>query len=86
MEVHSQGALSGLIVPVCKADKPAGEWQTFGITLVANHVSVIMNGTKFIGNGEVPEITGGAVNANEKGAGPSCCREITARCNSGKCI
>ena len=70
MDVHSQGALYGFIVPAAKADKPAGEWQTYEITLIANHVSVIMNGTKIIDNGEVPGITGGALDANEKGPGP----------------
>jgi hypothetical protein len=70
MDVHSQGALYGFIVPAVKADKPAGEWQTYDITLVANHVTVIMNGSKIIDNAEVPGITGGALDANEKGPGP----------------
>ncbi len=70
MDVHSQGALYGFIVPSAKADKPAGEWQTFEITLIANHVTVIANGTKIIDNAEVPGITGGALDANEKGPGP----------------
>src|ERR1035437_5291756 len=34
MDVHSQGALYGFIVPATKADKPAGEWQTYEITLL----------------------------------------------------
>jgi hypothetical protein len=70
MDVHSQGALYGFIVPAVKADKPAGQWQTFDITLIANHVTVIENGTKIIDNAEVPGITGGALDANEKGPGP----------------
>jgi len=70
MDVHSQGALYGFIVPAAKADKPAGEWQTYEITLIANHVTVILNGTKIIDNAEVPGITGGALDANEKGPGP----------------
>ncbi|HMD87162.1 MAG TPA: DUF1080 domain-containing protein [Terriglobia bacterium] len=70
MDVHSQGALYGFIVPSVKADKPAGEWQTYDITLIANHVTVIMNGTKIIDNAEVPGLTGGALDANEKGPGP----------------
>lgn len=70
MDVHSQGALYGFIVPAVKADKPAGQWQTYEITLIANHVTVIMNGTKVIDNAEVPGITGGALDANEKGPGP----------------
>ena len=70
LDVHSQGALYGFIVPAVKADEPAGEWQTFDITLIANHVTVIMNGSKIIDNAEVPGITGGALDANEKGPGP----------------
>jgi hypothetical protein len=70
LDVHSQGALYGFIIPSVNADKPAGEWQTYDITLIANHVTVILNGTKIIDNGEVPGITGGALDANEKGPGP----------------
>jgi hypothetical protein len=70
MDVHSQGALYGFIVPAVKADKPAGEWQTYDITLIANHVTVIMNGAKIIDNAEVPGITGGALDAREKEPGP----------------
>jgi len=70
LDVHSQGALYGFIVPAVNADKPAGEWQTYEITLIANHVTVILNGTKIIDNGEVPGITGGALDADEKGPGP----------------
>ena len=70
MDVHSQGALYGFIIPAVKADKPAGQWQTYDITLIANHVTVIENGTKIIDNAEVPGLTGGALDANEKGPGP----------------
>jgi len=70
LDVHSQGALYGFIVPPVKADKRAGEWQTFDITLIANRLTVILNGTKIIDNAEVPGITGGALDANEKGPGP----------------
>ena len=70
IDVHSQGALYGFIAPAVKADKPAGEWQTFDITLIANHVTVLMNGKKIIDNGEVPGLTGGALDADEKSPGP----------------
>jgi len=70
LDVHSQGALYGFTVPAVNANKPAGEWQTYEITLIANRVTVILNGTKIIDNGEVPGITGGALDANEKGPGP----------------
>jgi hypothetical protein len=70
LDVHSQGALYGFIVPAVRADKPAGEWQTYEITLIANRVTVILNGIKIIDDGEVPGITGGALDADEKGPGP----------------
>jgi hypothetical protein len=69
-DIHSQGALYGFIVPSVDADKKAGEWQKFEITLAANRVTVILNGTKIIDNGEVPGITGGALDANESEPGP----------------
>jgi hypothetical protein len=70
LDVHSQGALYGFIVPTVNADKPAGEWQSYEITLIANRVTVVLNGIRIIDNGEVPGITGGALDANEKDPGP----------------
>jgi 3-keto-disaccharide hydrolase len=70
LDVHSQGALYGFIVPAVNADKPPGEWQTYEITLIANRLTVILNGAKIIDNGEVPGITGGALDADEKAPGP----------------
>jgi len=70
LDVHSQGALYGFIVPPVKASKPAGEWQTYEITLIANRVTVVLNGTKLFENAEVPGITGGALDAHEKEPGP----------------
>jgi hypothetical protein len=70
LNIHSQGALYGYIVPSVNACKPAGEWQTFQITLIANRVTVILNGTMIIDNGEVPGITGGVLNAKENEPGP----------------
>lgn len=70
MDVHSQGSLYGFTMPSSKAVKPAGEWQTYKITLIANHLTVIMNGVKILDNIEVPGITGGALDADEKDPGP----------------
>jgi len=52
------------------ACKPAGEWQTYAITLIANHITVVLNGTKIIDDFAVPGITGGALDAHEKLPGP----------------
>jgi hypothetical protein len=70
LDVHSQGALYGFIVPPVNADKPAGEWQTYKIMLIANRVTVVLNGATIIDNGEVPGITGGALDSDEKSPGP----------------
>jgi hypothetical protein len=86
LDVHSQGALYGFIVPAVNADKPAGEWQTYEITLIANRVTVILNGTRIIDNGEVPGITGEAHSTPmRRGLARSCSRGITAGCSFGKC-
>ena len=69
-DVHSQGALYGFAVPTVNAEKPAGEWQRFEITLIADHLTVVLNGTRIQDNIEVPGITGGALDANEAEPGP----------------
>ncbi len=47
---------------VCEnAAKPAGEWQTFDITLKDNKVTVVHNGKKVIDAFEVKGVTGGAL-------------------------
>jgi len=68
--VHSQGAVYGFMTPPVDACKPAGEWQTYEVTLVANRVTVILNGTKIVDDFAIPGITGGALDANEGEPGP----------------
>ncbi len=70
LDIHSQGALYGFTVPGVSASKAAGEWQRYDITIVANRVTVVLNGTKVIDNGVIPGITGGALDANEAEPGP----------------
>ena len=38
------GAIFGMIEPSINAGKPGGEWQSYDITLVDRHVTVILNG------------------------------------------
>ena len=52
---------------VCKAP---GEWQTFDITLVDRHLTVIHNGKKTIDNQAVLGCTGGALWSDESKPGP----------------
>ena len=50
--------------------KPAGEWQTFDITLIGRRATVALNGVTIIDNVEIPGITGGALDSDEGAPGP----------------
>jgi hypothetical protein len=60
----------GFISPSVIAAKPAGEWQSYDITLVGRMVTVVANGRKVICDQEIPGITGGALDSNEGAPGP----------------
>lgn len=45
-------------------------WQTFDITLVGRHVTIVVNGKTVVSNQEIPGITGGALDSNEGEPGP----------------
>ena len=64
------GGIYGFITPASNPSKKAGEWQTYDITLIGRRVSVVLNGTKIIDKAEVPGITGGALDSNERRRGP----------------
>ncbi len=69
-ESHRLGGLYGFIDPTENAGKPAGEWQTFDITLLGRYVTVSLNGETIIKDREIPGITGGALNSREAELGP----------------
>ncbi|MGH7603498.1 MAG: 3-keto-disaccharide hydrolase [Gemmatimonadaceae bacterium] len=60
----------GFISPSVMAAKPAGQWETYDITLVGRLVTVVANGVQVICNQEIPGITGGALDSNEGAPGP----------------
>ncbi len=64
------GAVYGFITPTEMAAKPAGEWQTYDITLTGRFISVSLNGKQVICNQEIPGITGGALDSREGEPGP----------------
>ncbi len=64
------GGVYGFIEPSVNAAKKAGEWQTFEITLVGRHVTVVHNGIEVISNRPIPGITGGSLDSNEGEPGP----------------
>ncbi len=66
----SIGGIYGFIAPSVNAAKKPGEWQTFEITLVGRHVTVVHNGIEVIFNRPIPGITGGSLDSNEGEPGP----------------
>ena len=62
---HAMGSIYGM-VPVSEVLPPTpGQWESFDITLVGRHVTIVRNGKKIIDNREIAGITGGAIDANE---------------------
>ena len=70
LDPHNMGAIYSRITPTSSAEKPVGEWQTFDITLVDRHVTVILNGVKIIDNQPLLGCTGGALWADQFRPGP----------------
>lgn len=70
LDSHNMGGVYSRITPTVSAEKPAGEWQTFDITLVDRHVTVILNGRKIIDNQPLLGCTGGALWSDEFRPGP----------------
>jgi hypothetical protein len=66
----SIGGIYGFIAPSVNAANPPGEWQTYEITLVGRHVTVVHNGIEVISNRPIPGITGGSLDSNEGEPGP----------------
>ncbi|HMC55948.1 MAG TPA: DUF1080 domain-containing protein [Gemmatimonadaceae bacterium] len=60
----------GFIEPNEMAAKPAGEWQTYDITLVGRRVTIVANGKQVVSDQTIPGPTGGALDANEGEPGP----------------
>lgn len=69
-ESHQLGGIYGFLAPRINAAKPAGEWQTYDITLVGRYVTIVLNGEEVIDRQEIPGITGGALDSNEAKPGP----------------
>ncbi len=70
LDSHNMGAVYSRIAPTKSAEKPAGEWQSFDITLVDQHITVVLNGTKIIDNQPAAGITGGALAGDVTRPGP----------------
>lgn len=70
LDTHNMGAIYSRIAPSVSAEKPAGQWQTYDITLCDRHVTVVLNGTKIIDNQPLLGCTGGALWSDEFKPGP----------------
>ena len=68
--IQGVGAIFGMIKPSINAGKPGGEWQTYDITLVDRHATVVLNGQKVIDNQLIYGPTAGAVHTNPAKPGP----------------
>ena len=64
------GAIFSRIAPSINAGRAGGEWQTYDLTLVDRHVTVVLNGVKVIDNQPVIGPTGGAIHTDPAAPGP----------------
>lgn len=70
LPAQHMGSIYGQLVPSTDATRPAGEWQSFDITLLGRWVTIVLNGETIIDHQEIPGITGGALDSNEAEPGP----------------
>jgi Domain of Unknown Function (DUF1080) len=60
--------LRAAATPKFHADRNIGEWNTFEITVIADRVTVVLNGGKVIGNARIPGLPGkGAIGFQHHG-------------------
>ena len=64
------GSIYSHVPTAADVPRTPGKWESFDITFVGRHVTVVRNGVKIIDNQEIPGITGGALDANEGEPGP----------------
>jgi hypothetical protein len=70
LDPHNMGAVYSRIKPDVNAEKPAGTWQSFDITLCKRHITVVLNGVMIINNQPVYGPTGGAIISDVNAPGP----------------
>ena len=62
---HGMGSIYGFIAPSVDLPRKPGQWESYDITLVGRHVTVVRDGVTTIDNQEIPGITGGAIDSHE---------------------
>ena len=68
--ISGVGAIFGRVAPTKNAGYEGGKWQTYDITLVDRHMTVVLNGEKVIDNQPVPGPTAGALHTDPMTPGP----------------
>lgn len=68
--IAGPGAIFGRIKPTKNAAHAGGEWNTYVLTLVERHITVVLNDEKVIDNQLLPGCTGGGIQANDTLPGP----------------
>jgi len=66
----SHMAIYGRTPPMVKASKAAGEWQAMDAVIVANRVTVNLNGKRVHDNAIIEGVTGGTLDNDELSPGP----------------
>jgi len=68
--IAGPGAVFGRVAPTKNAGLPGGQWQTYDLTLVDRHITVVLNGETVVDNQPVPGCTGGALLGDVNSPGP----------------
>lgn len=68
--IQGVGAIFGRIPPSKNAGREGGQWQTYDITLVDRHITVVLNGETVIDNHPVHGPTPGAIHTDPMTPGP----------------
>jgi hypothetical protein len=67
---HRFSGVYGFIEPNAMMAKPAGQWNSYDITLVGRVVTIVANGKTVVSQQVIPGPTGGAIDSNEGAPGP----------------
>ncbi|MEC8389634.1 MAG: DUF1080 domain-containing protein [Planctomycetota bacterium] len=68
--IQGVGAIFGRIAPSKNAGKSGGRWQTYDLTLVDRHITVVLNGEAVIDNQPIIGPTAGAIYTDPSAPGP----------------
>ncbi len=68
--INGPGAIFGKIAPSKNAGRLGGQWQSYDLTLVDRHITVVLNGEKVIDNQPISAPTAGAIFTDPMSPGP----------------